>query len=62
MANNNGRRRWGVAREMAMFSFGLAGVVHETVTGMPDTELLLLFSAMMGLPGYMAYKREKNGD
>lgn len=44
-------RRWRLARDIILFTGGLAIAAHEVLAaGSPSPELLLLAGAMMGLP------------
>lgn len=58
-------RRWTLARDVLLFSAGLAGVIHETVVVRAERPtLLLLFAAMLGLPAFIRADgrgKDKNG-
>lgn len=46
--------RWPLIRDLALFTMGALGVIHETViTRIERPSLLLLFAAMMGLPAFL---------
>lgn len=46
--------RWPQIRDVGLFLFGIAGVVHETVLSHGERPtLLILFAAMMGLPAFL---------
>lgn len=50
--------QWHAIRDVALFTGGLIGVLHETYFSQLDRPaLLVLFAAMMGLPAYL-----RNGD
>lgn len=41
-------------RDIALFTVGLLGIVHETAfTQSSDPQLLVLFAAMCGLPAFL---------
>lgn len=47
-------KNWPLIRDLILFFGGLAGVAHETFTSSPpDSTLLLVFAAMMGLPAFL---------
>lgn len=51
-----------ITRDLVLFTFGLLGVLHETLRTDGDRQfLLMLFAGMMGLPVFLR-KDEKNGD
>lgn len=59
-----GRR---ITRSVILFSAGLTGVALETLYSLrfhqtPDSTLILLFSAMMGLPVYLSQDSKGHGD
>lgn len=46
--------RWPQFRDVGLFIFGVAGVVHETIFSHGERPtLLILFAAMMGLPAFL---------
>ena len=52
-----------ISRDTVLFTFGLAGVIHETL--LTDGEriyLLGLFAGMMGLPVFLRKDAAENGD
>ena len=56
---------WLVVRDILLFLGGLAGIVHETLFQQTDRpELLVVFSAMVGLPTFLradSGRRRRNG-
>lgn len=40
-----------VIRDTVLFVFGLSGIGYQTLTGQVDISLLLVFTAMTGVPG-----------
>lgn len=43
-----------ITRDLVLFSFGILGIVHETVVNNTDRPTLLaLFAAMVGLPVFL---------
>jgi len=56
------QRWWRIARDVAVFTVGVLGIVHETFFATVDRPtLLLLFAAMIGLPAF-AWAERRNGD
>ena len=47
---------------MVLFFGGLAGTAHEALLMSPRTDLLLVFTAMMGLPAFMGFDRSRHKD
>lgn len=46
--------RWPMIRDVSLFVFGLAGVIHETLVSPSERPtLLLLFAACLGLPAFL---------
>lgn len=61
------RRGRRITRGVVLFSAGLLGVGLETLYSLryhesPDSTLILLFSAMMGLPVYISQDNKGRGD
>lgn len=55
-------RVWPLARDIALFVAGLAGVAHETLAAHAERPtLLLLFAAMLGLPAFLRADEKRNG-
>ena len=56
-------KSWPQWRDVILFLFGIGGVTHETLSGVPERPtLLLLFAACMGLPLFLrADERGSNG-
>ena len=47
--------KWKVSRDLVIFMVGLLGIVWETtVSSEADPQLIILFSAMIGLPAFLA--------
>lgn len=40
-----------VLRDLVMFVAGLAGVIHEELSGQTSIPLLVVYTAMLGIPG-----------
>ena len=54
------RLKWKDARDILLFSGGMAGVFHETVVSQTERPtLLLMFAAMMGLPAFLRADEKK---
>lgn len=52
---------WPLARDIALFVAGLAGVAHETLLAKAERPtLLLLFAAMLGLPAFLRADEKRN--
>lgn len=56
-----------LTRSMVLFVVGLGGVIAETVYSLryhqtPDSTLVLLFAAMMGLPVYLQQDAKRNAN
>ena len=53
---------WPQARDVVLFTAGLAGVAHQTlIAPVPSESLLVLFAAMMGLPAFLRADEKRNG-
>lgn len=51
--------KWPLARDVLLFSGGMAGVIHETLLShLERPTLLILFAAMMGLPAFLQPRQE----
>lgn len=44
-------RRIAIARDLALFMFGLGGIAYQTVTRDVNFVLLAIFTSMTGVPG-----------
>lgn len=61
------RRGRRITRSVVLFCAGLTGVGLETLYSLryhesPDSTLVLLFSAMMGLPVYLSQDKSRDDD
>lgn len=50
---------WQKTRDVILFFGGLVGVAHETLSAVPNGQLLILFAAMMGLPAFLPGKDDR---
>lgn len=55
--------QWPQIRNLTLFLSGLAGVAHETIiTASERPSLLIVFTAMMGLPAVIRRDEKKSPD
>jgi hypothetical protein len=56
------RKKWPIARDVALFVAGMAGVAHETLIASGERPtLLILFAAMLGLPAFLRADGGRSG-
>jgi hypothetical protein len=62
MSRRDYPRIWRLVRDAVLFVAGLVGIIQQTVIAeSPNPTLLLIFAAMVGLPGFLRRDEIANG-